>query len=64
MRTTESKRLSETSLVRDRAMSMPTTPKNPVPMIDGPRPELIARVRASLAAMRTKMMAEKISWLA
>ena len=42
---------------------MPTTPKNPVPMIDGPRPELIARVRASLAAMRKKTMtAGKTAW--
>jgi len=51
-----SKLLNETSLVRDRVMSVPTTPKNPVRMIDGSRPELTARVRESLAAMRKKTM--------
>jgi hypothetical protein len=66
--------LNETSLVRDRAMPMPTTPTNPVPMMTEPMndglvvvddelienaiaaPELIARVGASLRAMKITRM--------
>ena len=57
--------LNETSLVRDRAMPMPTTPTNPVPMMTEPMhdrlvepitatvaPELIVRARAILRAMK------------
>ena len=74
MRTTESKLLSETSMLSDRYVRVRETPKNPVPMMTEPMndglvvvddrliehaiaaPELIARVRASLRAMKITRM--------
>jgi len=74
MRTTESKLLSETSMLSDRCVRVPETSKNaetmneepeigPIIAVDGgglvepntvAAPELIARVRASLRAMKIR----------